>query len=56
MIEKSVAFSKQLVTRTTGVSAIAYMILGNGHFLIISHWWIVLIACQMTNCVIVLFL
>ena len=56
MIEKSVAFSKQLVTRTTGVSAISYMILGDGHFLIISHWWIVLIACQMTNCVIVLFL
>ena len=56
MIEKSVAFSKQLVTRTTGVSVIACMILGDGHFLIISHWWIVLIAGQMTNCVVVLFL
>ena len=35
MIETSVAFSKWLVTRITGVSAIAYMILGTGQILII---------------------
>ena len=31
----SVAFSKWLVTRTTGVSAIAYMILGTSQLIII---------------------
>ena len=30
----SVAFSKWLVTRATGISAIAYMILGTGKILI----------------------
>ena len=35
MIEMSIAFSKRLVTRTTGVSAIAYMVLSTVKILII---------------------
>ena len=35
MVETFIAFSKWLVTRTTGVSVIAYKILGTGQLLII---------------------
>ena len=55
MIQTSVAFSKRLVTRTNRVSAIPYMILGTGKLLIIFLFDGLLIACQMTNCVVVLF-
>ena len=46
-------FSRQHVTRTTAVSAIAYIDTGHWptshHF---SHWQIELIVCQMTNCIV----